>query len=376
MKNRRHLLGLTLTMCVGLGLTSPARAQVSQEVDVPVVNCPVDGQVGPQALKGPRSIRKNLPQGQASRLAYYRGLYGLESAVVLGPRGWKCIGRYGSNGGTVSIYAPQANPGRDGRYQGPVVEVRVRYGGTSGRISVASTAGPLFKVAASFIDEVEANFPATQKYRRVPWPNEKVSPVNDRLVTYVTPPASEGTGTQGGLAVGSLPIHGVVAFTEESNLFALAARLDGDDTALIPTILSDFQTTLTQLLKPTNSATPPTAPPGAPPKLVAPPAALSPLAVGQVVMVDEPAWACLPKDEMRLFQSLRELIQSSSPPQRQIHELMSKDFFQKKVAEGSCRIIPRGTEVRIVEEDGPLVRAQLVYAGGQPLWMFNDALKR
>lgn len=292
MKVGQRLLGLSWVVCIGLGLAPSVRAQVLQEVAVPVVTCPVDGQIGAQALKGPRSVRKALPEGLASRVAYYRGLQGNDSILVLGPRGWKCIGLYGSNGDTMFVVPPQVNPKQDGRFQGPVIEVRFRYGGTSGRMSVASTAGPLFKVAAAFIDEVEASFPNPEKYRRVPWPNEWVSRVNDRLVTYVDPPATVGTGTEGRLVASTLPIYGVVAFTEESDLVALAMRFDGADVALVTTILSDFQATAMQLIKPTSSV-PTTTQSSAPQKPVVQTADLSSMA-GIWVPVAEYPRGCAP----------------------------------------------------------------------------------
>ena len=216
---------------------------VVKEVDIPIVACSIDGQVGPRnSTPQPTSIRRTLPGTLGSRLAAYRGLQGFPNVLVLAPRGWKCLGFYGSNGDTVFIVPPNVNPSQEGRFQSPVVEVRVRYGGTSGRSAVASTAGPLFKIAANFVDEVEANFP-TDKYRRSPWPNEEVSQISDRLLSYTDPPTTEGTGTQGKLTASALPIKGVVAFTEDSTLVALAARVEANDAALLPLIVSDFEAT-------------------------------------------------------------------------------------------------------------------------------------
>lgn len=234
-----------------------AAGKVLREVDVPVVVCPVDGQVGQQTPnKEPRSIRTTIPEGQASHLVYYRGLQGHENVHVLAPRGWRCIGLYGSSGDTAFIVPPNVNPLQKDRFRGPAIEVRFRHGGTSGRTSVADTAGPLFPVAGQFIDEVEANFPSTEKYRRTPWPNEQVTRISERLLTFFDPPSVTGTGSQGRLAPSRLPIQGVVAFTEESNLWSLAVRLDEVDAALGPTILADFQALAARMIKPSPAIAP------------------------------------------------------------------------------------------------------------------------
>lgn len=240
-----------------LSNTEPVSREFVRQVDVPVVVCPVDGQVGSQTLsKEPRSIRTAIPEELASRLVYYRALQGHPNVHVLGPRGWRCLGLYGSNGDTALIVPPNANPAQKERLHGPAIEVRFRHGGTSGRTAVADTAGPIFPVAGRFIDEVEANFRPTEKYRRTPWPTEQITRISERLLTFLDPPSVSGTGSQGRLAASTSPIQGVAAFTEESNLWALAIRLDEVDAALGPTILADFQTLAARMIKPSPAISP------------------------------------------------------------------------------------------------------------------------
>lgn len=73
--------------------------------NLPFVGCPSDGQQGPQRF--PKSCPTPTVLGNdAARPAYYA----MEDGTgVIAPRGWRCFGRYGSNGSTLTVApAPDA----------------------------------------------------------------------------------------------------------------------------------------------------------------------------------------------------------------------------------------------------------------------------
>jgi hypothetical protein len=73
----------------------PVAAAQRIAVSVPFVGCKSDGQMGPvQAPTGENKVAP-ITAEMAGRLAYYKAEKG---SGVLAPRGWYCLGTYGSNG--------------------------------------------------------------------------------------------------------------------------------------------------------------------------------------------------------------------------------------------------------------------------------------
>src|SRR5689334_20720696 len=103
---------------------------------VPFVGCPSDGQTGPISAPQPIGTPK-LPARAAAKLAFCA----TDHASVLAPRGWHCIGLYGSSGQTL-IVTPDRHQAEEFfasepvSIHGPAVQMTVSEGGTSGRLSV------------------------------------------------------------------------------------------------------------------------------------------------------------------------------------------------------------------------------------------------
>jgi hypothetical protein len=141
--NNRLVTAVLLTLAFGGLRPSCAQQTVTPtkaRVRVPFVGCNSAGQAGlKEAPTGLQKVVQIAPK-PARKLGYY------ESAVspgVLAPRGWSCLGIYGS-GGAETFVAPgpiDSDAVFVGRWQhltGPAVEVDFRYGGTSGRDSLAT----------------------------------------------------------------------------------------------------------------------------------------------------------------------------------------------------------------------------------------------
>jgi hypothetical protein len=125
-------------------------------VSVPFVGCKSDGQMGP--LKAPAGKSRVVPVARlmASRLAYYMAEDGVG---VLAPSGWYCFGTYGSNGANLYV-SPEPIRGDEvlsanwKGFAGPVVQLSVSDGGTSGRFSVARMMARVFPAHREFVRNV------------------------------------------------------------------------------------------------------------------------------------------------------------------------------------------------------------------------------
>ncbi len=218
-----------------VGGLSAARAQ-DNPVQVPFVGCPSDGQQGP--LEPPPAGKPPpLPQATAGRLAWYKG----NDLGVLAPRGWNCIELYGSSGSALLVTPERhdadglfGGPGFDG----PFVIVSVAFGSTSGRFTIASIAGPLFPVAAPFVNDV-LHEPDTDT-KLVSVAHDKLTRRSDTRVDFVTPPDKDGLGTDGWARKSALPIYGTVILLpdEDMDLLMVRARLPDAMAALAPVIIA------------------------------------------------------------------------------------------------------------------------------------------
>src|SRR5689334_11732862 len=134
---KRRLL-IAITLLVPAAAQKPAPAQ-RKNLSVPFVGCKSDGQVGP--IDAPKKKPMSLPLSpkDAHDLAYYQAADGIG---VLAPRGWHCFGTYGSAGmtlyvGPATIDAEHFLSKGGTLFAGPVIQLAVRSGETSGRFAVA-----------------------------------------------------------------------------------------------------------------------------------------------------------------------------------------------------------------------------------------------
>jgi hypothetical protein len=211
---------------------------------VPFVGCAGDGQTGPVAApKGaPKAVA--IDAAAARQLAFYQAP---DSFGVLAPRGWKCFYLYGSSGARLTV-APSGNLQDTAAppLTGPAVVATLDFGGTSGRFAVAKYSARLFpKLEQAFIAGVIAegiepkeNFPAG------PYPADKLTYKNARLVEFETPANADGLGTSDQLQKNSLGITGMATLKDTPdgpNFFLLTVRLPANQAALAPAIVSQAE---------------------------------------------------------------------------------------------------------------------------------------
>ncbi len=213
-------------------------------VAVPWIGCKSDGQAGPrEAPKG--EIAPVLISGEAAEvLAYYRSS---ERVGVLAPRGWHCLGVYGS-GGEAILVSPDPierslSLGGWHGFTGPAIVVSRRNGDTSGRFDVAEVIARVFPAYRAFVQKVAslffepmASFPAG------PYPADILTYKGNNVVEYTTRANSEGLGTRSWLRKNGNPIDGVAILVGETpDLLLLSVRLSGDSTGLVRAIVSQVE---------------------------------------------------------------------------------------------------------------------------------------
>ena len=161
----------------------------------------------------------------AEKLSYYKAENG---AGVLGPRGWNCVGMYGSSGSSLFVTPSSLNidtwesitASVEGARTGPAIEVSAWSGETSGRFQVARIVADVF--------------PASRGSYR----NDRLVYRGNRVVEYETPASNEGLGTFGRLKESQDPILGVAILRGETpDLVLLAVRLPANLTNLATPIM-------------------------------------------------------------------------------------------------------------------------------------------
>jgi len=209
---------------------------------VPFVGCDSDGQAGP--INAPTAPEIPVPANaeQAGKLAYYKAAEGLGA---LAPRDWYCFATYGSGGETLYI-TPQPidrtnifskGPAGDG---GPAVVVTYRFGGTSGRFSVAEVIAKVFPAHRPFAVEVMKELDQSPAFG--PYPDDTLVYKSNELVEYRTPAQTEGLGTYWWLTKSTLPIQGAALLIgPETDVALLAVRLPPDLNGLTRTIVDQFE---------------------------------------------------------------------------------------------------------------------------------------
>ena len=208
---------------------------------MPFVGCEADGQVGP--VKAPRGQSKvvSISAAAAQRLAYYKSAYG---AGTLAPRGWRCFGTYGSSGSGLYVGpepirpADLFSPNWKG-FSGPVIQISLEDGGTSGRFGVARTIARVFPAHSEFVQDVVAEgIEPASSFPSGPYPNDKLTYRNGETVEFQTPGDTEGLGTASRLRKNSSPISGVAMLVgEELSLLKLFVRLPPETSDLTQAII-------------------------------------------------------------------------------------------------------------------------------------------
>jgi hypothetical protein len=239
-------MGIALSVKPFLFTESKALAQPQKvATPVPFVGCESDGQVGPVKAPTGKSKLVSISADTAKHLAYYKSEQGFG---VLAPRGWSCIGVYGSNGYalyvspervTASTLFSSTWPG----FTGPVIELVGETGDTSGRFSIARVIARVFPAQKSFVERVIAEgIEPASSFPVGPYPEDKLTYRSKRLVEYETPASAEGLGTNSRLKKNAYPIRGVaILIGDTPDLMLLAVRLPPDLTDLASPIIQQLE---------------------------------------------------------------------------------------------------------------------------------------
>ena len=201
---------------------------------VPFVGCPADGQAGPMSAPTGGRVRVSLPARVAAELAYYKGGRG---TGVLAPRGWQCLEIYGSSGQGLVVRPGAVSFGMD--VEGPAVVAELRYGGTSGRFTVARVIARVFPEYRWFVDGVREGF-ENLDLPSGPVATDVLKRQGARVVAYRTPGGLDGLGTESWLKKVAWPIDGVVVLVGETpDLVRVNVRLPARLRWLAPYVLGE-----------------------------------------------------------------------------------------------------------------------------------------
>lgn len=210
---------------------------------VPFVGCPSDGQVGPLPSPRPGKVPR-VPASQASRLAYYAMGEGDVGLGVLAPRGWHCIGLYGSDG-KVLIVTPRKHDADEvfgvNSIRGPAVEVRFSFGGTSGRYAVMELIARYFPGRRDYLRQMEKEGLEFSPLPTGPFVGDRIRGRTSTRVRFITPANRKGEGTDWRLAPGRDPVDGIRIILDGEDgpsLLGVNVRLPSAQHGLTETILS------------------------------------------------------------------------------------------------------------------------------------------
>jgi hypothetical protein len=231
------LLLATAVFCDGPSMASG--------VKLPLIGCPSDGQVGPEAAPRSGEISLSINPDAASRLAYYTDKSEVGGMSVLAPRGWHCFGVYGSNGESLFVAREAISTGQffKGDWKGiagPAIQFSFSDGGTSGRFEVAEIVSKIFPQEKAFVESVIAEgLEKTLDYSFGPFPGDRLKRIGKNIVEYETPPGVKGLGIQTRLIPNSDSIMGVVILNadNDNSIHQLAVRLPKDQADLATTIV-------------------------------------------------------------------------------------------------------------------------------------------
>lgn len=245
MSRRLLLLSCTLASSMGLAQANPSSESRNQTPKVPFVGCEADGQQGPVKAPNGKSVHVLISADAASRLAYYKSEEGLG---VLAPRGWHCLGVYGSNGYALyvspeRITATEVFSGKWKGFAGPAIELAAQDGDTSGRFTVARVIARVFPDRKPFVERVIAEgIEPADSFPSGPYPADKLTYRSKQMVEYATPANADGLGTDSRLTKSAQPIVGVaILLGETPDLVHLAVRLSPDLSDLASSIIQQLE---------------------------------------------------------------------------------------------------------------------------------------
>ena len=169
---------------------------------------------------------------------------------MLAPRGWYCLGIYGSGGDflyvssepidTHNIFAPKWRG-----FDGPAIEISERHSDQNGdmleKVRIIARVFPAYKSFVIQMMEGDDDFPPSE-YPFGPYPSDKLTYRSSRVVEYRTPALADGLGTQSSLKKNGSPIDGVAILSgQPPDLILLSARLPKNIAELAPVIVRQVE---------------------------------------------------------------------------------------------------------------------------------------
>ncbi len=229
-----------------LGLLLPAVLGAQARSTVPFVGCRSEGQADPIDAPAGKPVTVPIAESSAKKLAYYTDG---GSIGILAPRGWHCLGTYGSNGGSVTV-----SPGPVTRSElvahgtalaGPMVVRSFLSGSGSGSAIVAEVLARIFpqyrKLARATLRWFDRPIPTG------PYPQDRLTHKSQTVVEFDTPAHTEGMGTYTLLKQGNSPILGVVVLLNETpDMLLVSARLPPELNGLSAAIIHQAEHDATQ----------------------------------------------------------------------------------------------------------------------------------
>lgn len=181
---KRILTSLILASVV-LGMNT---VRADQEVTVPFIGCPSDGQAGPIPPPTGKTRKIGVSFKLPGKVAFFKGVQGIG---VFAPAGWHCFVSYGSAGATTIVSAhalpTSGMPPRD--LGAPTIDISSYAGDTSGRFNVAILGHMLFPdVSKDFVKKVEdEGILSKAQIEKIAYPTDKLTYLNKTLVQFETP---------------------------------------------------------------------------------------------------------------------------------------------------------------------------------------------
>jgi hypothetical protein len=250
---RACIASIVLLAALTILRSSPLIAQTGPQgsnqktplVSVPFVGCKSDGQGGP--VGAPEGAEKivQIDASAAKKLAYYKAD---NSSGVLAPRGWFCVGTYGSSGSSLFV-TPQPIKSDDllsvnwAGIVGPGIQFQEISGDTSGRFQVAAVIARVFPTHKAFVESViNVGVEPASAFPFGPYPQDRLTYRSDQVVEFQTPAHSEGLGTASALKQNDAPIAGVALLEGETpDLLLLTVRLPPDLNDLTSQIIQQVE---------------------------------------------------------------------------------------------------------------------------------------
>lgn len=124
-------------------------------------------------------------------------------------------------------------------FSGPLIQVSVSDGGTSGRFQVAKTIARVFPdYRQSVRDVIAESIEPASSFPVGPYPHDKLTYRSRRIVEFETSAEADGLGTDSRLQSNTDPIMGVaILFGGDPSLVQLSARLPAQDREMTRVII-------------------------------------------------------------------------------------------------------------------------------------------